>query len=285
MIWDEIEATAKMLGTNRKMVLREEIQKAVLTALALQGCFNTIVFQGGTALRLFHGNPRFSEDIDLVLNHTKESSEMKGDVLRTVLASSLPGVERSVKDTFPFITEVEFRTQKNNPDLLRYILMTRSDNPEHSLRIHIELAAIPSYRNTPRILNFPPVNPAIRVEDTVEILADKVCALALRPYLKGRDLWDIHYLADQRSITVDWDLVRKKVVDYGGEVSGAEEVLEHGLEKAQKKIRMIGGSTMETEMGRFLPPQVLELYRPSFDSILGDVLGIITDTNADPSSQ
>ena len=265
-----------MLGTNRKMVLREEIQKAALTALALQGCFNTIVFQGGTALRLFHGNPRFSEDIDLVLNHTKDSSEMKDDVLSTVLASSLSGVERSVKDTFPFITEVEIQTQKNDPDLLRYILMTRSGNPEHSLRVHIELAAIPSYRNTPRILNFPPVNPAIRVEDTVEILADKVCALALRPYLKGRDLWDIHYLADQRSIAVDWDLVRKKVVDYRGDVSETEGVLGHGLEKAQEKIRMIGDSTMETEMERFLPPQVLELYRSSFDSILEDVLGIIS---------
>ncbi len=57
-----------MLGIHSRMVFREEMQKVVLTAMALQGCFNNLVFQGGTALRLFHGNPRFSEDIDLVFD-------------------------------------------------------------------------------------------------------------------------------------------------------------------------------------------------------------------------
>jgi len=290
------------------MVFREEMQKVVLTALALQGSYKEIVFQGGTALRLFHGNPRFSEDIDLVLKHPIKGREGKDpaqtdeptEVLTDVLTRTLPGIKQSVRDTFPFITEMEIRSQKNDRDLQRHILMARSDNPEHRLRVHIELAAVPSYRNQPRILNFPPINPAIRVEDVDEILADKVCALALRPYLKGRDLWDIHFLIHDRAVTVDWDLILKKVGDYRtvvtegeevsdrgyvvdrGEVSECWEILTQGLDEAKERIRKEGSSTLENEMERFLPFNVLESYRSSFDSILETVIGVIPEHDADP---
>lgn len=318
MLWNEIEDTSGMLGVHRKMVFREEMQKVVLTSLALQGCFNDIVFQGGTALRFFHGNPRFSEDIDLVLDQpgtrrgmddnklTDVPAHVPADVLTDVLIRALPGIKQSVRDTFPFINEVGIRTQKNDRDLQRHILMTRSDNPEHTLRVHIELAAIPSYRNQPRILNFPPVNPAVRVEDIDEILADKMCALALRPYLKGRDLWDIHYLIHDRAVTVDWDLVLKKVGDYKaevsehgevsdrgkvltrggvseqGETSNHWEILTQGLDGAGEKIRTEGSSTLRNEMERFLPSNVLESYRSSFDSILETVIKVIREHDAVP---
>ncbi len=276
MLWNEIEAKARMLNTSNTMVFREEIQKTILTAMSLKGCFNTLVFQGGTALRLLYGNPRFSEDIGLVHNYLEVSEEQSTDVPRSVLASSLQSVKRTVQDTFPFINQAEIKIQKDDPDLQRCALITRLNDVEKSLRIHIELAAIPSYHNEPRILNFPPINPAIRVENTDEILADKICALALRPYLKGRDLWDIYYLLHDLSIAIDWGLVRKKIRDYRSELSGHEEILEQGLERAHERIKKDGFSTLKYEMERFLPQQVLELYRPSFDSILEAVIGVIT---------
>ena len=76
MLWDEIIEKTDRLGVPRKRVFQEEMQKAVLTALAIKGCFNNLVFQGGSALRLFYGNPRFSEDIDLVLKEGGESFEL-----------------------------------------------------------------------------------------------------------------------------------------------------------------------------------------------------------------
>lgn len=266
------------------MVFREEMQKSILTALALKGCFNRIVFKGGTALHLFHGNPRFSEDIDLVLNDTNGLRDANGDGQGYELTSFLPGVEKTVRDTFPFIDVVEIRTQKNDLDLQRYVLVSRSDDPDHTLRIHIELAAILSYRNRPRILDFPPVHPAVRVEDIDEILADKICALALRPYLKGRDLWDIYYLTHDRSVTVDWSLVQKKVKDYSGQVSERENILGDGIERARAKIRNDGSSILRSEMERFLPKYILESYRSSFDTILESVINITTGNDADPGS-
>ena len=55
-----------------------------------------------------------------------------------------------------------------------------------------------------------PLNPAIRVEEPFEILADKITALGLRTYLKGRDIWDIYFLTVEKQISVPWNLVFKK---------------------------------------------------------------------------
>lgn len=289
---------ARTLGIHSTMVFREEMQKVVLTALALKGCFTDIVFQGGTALRIFHGNPRFSEDIDLVLDQSsmkhrkgvESQTEVPTDRFPNILIHALPGIKQSVRDNFPFITEVEIRTQKKDRYLQRHILLTRSDNPEQNLRVHIELAAIPSYRNQPRILNFPPVNAAVRVENEDEILADKVCAIALRPYLKGRDLWDIHFLVHDHHVTIDWDLVLRKVKDYLKEELKSvhddkyREALTQGLEKASDRIGEKGISTLRNEMERFLPPRVHESYRSSFNTILQTVNDIITNYSADPGA-
>lgn len=278
MLWKEIEDKANMLGIQKRMVFREEMQRSILTALALKGCFDRLVFQGGTALRLFHGNPRFSEDIDLVLDATKGLNGREKDDDRIYeLASILPGIEKTVAGSFPFIETVDIRTQKKGPRLQRYILTTRSGDPDHSVRIHIELAGVPSYRNRPRVLDFPPMYPAVRVEDMDEILADKICALVLRPYLKGRDLWDIYFLAHERSVTVNWDLVQRKVLDYSEPDQGQRIGLEDGLEQARERINRDGRSVLKSEMERFLPKQVLESYSASFPAILKSVLETIRD--------
>lgn len=263
MLWDEIANKAERMGANRKNVFQEEMQKAILTALSRKGCFNSIVFQGGTALRLFYGNPRFSEDIDLVLMEGVDSYD---------LSDSMGQVGRFCHDTFPFLGSVDVKTQKHELELQRYVLRTSSDDPEQNLRVHIELTPVYSYHNHPRILEFPPIEPAIRVEDIVEILADKLCALALRPYLKGRDLWDIYFLTKERSVEPQWDLVWKKIEDYHKKPSDLME----GLEKARDKVQVNGLSILESELRRFLPKQVLDHYHILYDHILDSVQELIS---------
>lgn len=268
MLWDEIVEKTQTMRAQRKNVFQEEMQKTVLTALALKSCFNSIVFQGGTALRLFYGNPRFSDDIDFVLKEGVESYD---------LSSFLPQIERFAHDTFPFLDSVEVLTQKNESDLQRFILRTRSDSPDQSLRVHIELATVQSYRNSPKILNFQPLQPAVRVEETLEILADKLCAIAFRPYLKGRDLWDIYYLSKERSTKIEWELVHRKVLD------NKEIISELGqrFDRAKEKIMDEGGTILSNELTRFLPKHVLEHYRSSFDLILESVVELISQYNAE----
>jgi hypothetical protein len=262
VLWEEVIERSEAIGATRKQVLAEEVQKSILTSMSLRGCFDSIVFHGGTALRLFHGNPRFSEDIDLVMVEGVDAFSLGDHMTHT---------GRYVEDAFPFLASVATRAQRDDPRLQRHILRTVSEDHGQILRVHIELAPVPSHRNGPRILDHPPVRPVVRVEDPVEILADKVCALAFRPYLKGRDLWDVHYLTEERSVEVDGELVRRKALDYGETVQGLVE----GLERSRERVREDGPSTLEGEMARFLPLRVLEAYEPSFGKVLERVGEVI----------
>ena len=253
---------SEALGATRKQVLAEEVQKTVLTSMSLGGCFDSIVFHGGTALRLFHGKPRFSEDIDLVMVKGVDSFDLN---------EHMAHVGRYVEDAFPFLDSVVTRSQRDDPRLQRQILRTVSDDHGQIVRVHIELAPVPSHRNGPRILDHPPVRPAVRVEDQVEILADKVCALAFRPYLKGRDLWDVHFLTEERSVDLDVGLVMMKTTDYEETVPGLVE----GLTRSTVRVRGEGMSIMEDEMSRFLPAGVLEAYGPTFGNVVARVVEVI----------
>jgi predicted nucleotidyltransferase component of viral defense system len=263
MDWDEIEEKARMLNARVKRVFQEEMQKAILTSLSRKGCFDYIVFHGGTALRLFHGNPRFSEDIDLVLLEGNDYFD---------LSKYMINVERTCLGTFPFLQNVKVKVQKNEQELQRYILKAISEDTKQNIRIHIEIADVPSYRNSPKILNFPPFQPAVRVEDEEEILADKVRALGYRPFLKGRDLWDIYFLNSERSVELDVDLVVRKISDYNENVNE----IDIRYEKIKKKIQTDGLSILSNEMDRFLPKHVLDSYRPIYKEILKSVIQLIS---------
>lgn len=59
----------KNAGTisERKNAMKEVIQEVVLCGLSRAGFFQKASFYGGTALRIFYGLDRFSEDLDFSL--------------------------------------------------------------------------------------------------------------------------------------------------------------------------------------------------------------------------
>lgn len=56
-----------------KQMLREIIQNIVLAGLSKSHFFDIASFYGGTALRIFYGLDRYSEDLDFTLNNKDES--------------------------------------------------------------------------------------------------------------------------------------------------------------------------------------------------------------------
>lgn len=57
----------------KKDAMKEVLQEIVLCGLSRSGFFQKTAFYGGTALRIFHGLDRFSEDLDFSLKTTDES--------------------------------------------------------------------------------------------------------------------------------------------------------------------------------------------------------------------
>jgi predicted nucleotidyltransferase component of viral defense system len=58
------EFLSRKLGIAVEQVVREELEIAVLKTLLESRIGNSLVFKGGTALRLAYGSPRFSDDLD-----------------------------------------------------------------------------------------------------------------------------------------------------------------------------------------------------------------------------
>ena len=52
---------------DEKNAIKQIIQEIVLCGLSRGGFFNEAAFYGGTALRIFYGLDRFSEDLDFAL--------------------------------------------------------------------------------------------------------------------------------------------------------------------------------------------------------------------------
>ena len=261
MLWEEIVNNSKMKNLKAHQAFQEEMQKAILKYLSRNRAFNDIVFQGGTSLRFFYGNPRFSEDLDFVLKQRKNKVD---------LIQKFSKIQTYITNLFPFVEEIKISIQKNDQHMQRLIFKTISDTPDKKLRIHIELAYVPSYHNQPRILNYPPLNPAVRVEELSEILADKITALGLRSYLKGRDIWDIHFLTVEKQISVPWDLVFQKSKDYNANPSE----LKKNLLIISKRLSEEGALILSNEMKRFLPKILLDQYEEIFEEIADHVAKI-----------
>ena len=68
--------------------MKEIMQEIVLCGLSRAGFFQKAAFYGGTALRIFYGLDRFSEDLDFSLETADASFE---------LASYFPVLEKEVK--------------------------------------------------------------------------------------------------------------------------------------------------------------------------------------------
>lgn len=62
----------------KKNALKEVIQEIALCGLSRGGFFHKAAFYGGTALRIFYGLDRFSEDLDFSLMKPDDKFDLKG---------------------------------------------------------------------------------------------------------------------------------------------------------------------------------------------------------------
>ena len=62
---------------DKKNAMKEVMQELVLCGLSRAGFFKNAAFYGGTALRIFYGLDRFSEDLDFSLTIVDKDFDLK----------------------------------------------------------------------------------------------------------------------------------------------------------------------------------------------------------------
>jgi len=77
MIQDWIAEYQPKTADDYKQALREIMQQLALAGLSRGGFFSKAAFYGGTALRIFYGLDRFSEDLDFSLSQKDENFDLE----------------------------------------------------------------------------------------------------------------------------------------------------------------------------------------------------------------
>jgi predicted nucleotidyltransferase component of viral defense system len=179
--------------------LRQALHVAVLEALLASRRWEPgdLIFQGGTSLHLAHGSPRFSEDLDFLVKSTLDLRAI-GASIQARLGGS-PWIPKDAKLT------VSQSKEGRNPHA--FDVSIGSASIIGSVRVKVELWQAPASALKPLSVQVRPVRlltgPAAGAQAFVpaaalrEIYVDKIFALAARPYLKPRDVFDLHWLTTQ----------------------------------------------------------------------------------------
>lgn len=245
MLNDELIARAQEEGLPLKILKKEALQIYILSELFALPESTLLTFQGGTCLRLIYDGPRYSEDLDFVTS----ADENKINQIANDLSRALSRLEPLFGGKF--LT----KKQKESPSFYRFRIHNEKENYHESFFVSVEFACYPAYT-----LNVAPLRPQkelpglpltlVRAEKLEEILADKLGAIAGRPFCKGRDYFDL-WLLKQKGIKLDAELLRKKLKDY----STPPANLSRGL-------KLASAENIKNEMERFLPLK----YRRQFES-------------------
>lgn len=106
---------------DKKNAMKEAMQEIVLCGLSRGGFFKEAAFYGGTALRIFHGLDRFSEDLDFSLISSNENFDLK---------EYFPVLEKEVKAYGLNVTISEKKKTKDSQILSAFL---KGNTKEHML--------------------------------------------------------------------------------------------------------------------------------------------------------
>jgi len=198
---------------DKKNAIKEVLQEVVLAGLSKTDFFTKAAFYGGTALRIFYGMDRFSEDLDftlLVADDTFDMSKYFKPISDVVNSLGLNFEVLKKDKTVNSNIESAF-IKGNTKETLITIYPSSSDS---RLIIHNEKIIIkfevdvnpPLYANTEikfRLLPFPY---QVRVYDASSLFAGKIHALIAKSWkssIKGRDLYDyVYYLSLETKVNL-----------------------------------------------------------------------------------
>ena len=205
-----------------KAALREILQSIVLVGLSRGGFFNKASFYGGTALRIFYGLNRYSEDLDFTLNEKVENFDFEyyfksiNDVassygLELEFSTKVKKVETPIESAFAKLNTYQTLIKLKVDENLLTIL-----HKDEVMKVKFEVDCNPSlgFDNEIRWLDLPEFA-SVSVLDQPSLFAGKIHAILCRSYknnVKGRDYYDFLFYMRQK-IKPNMNYLRNKLIE------------------------------------------------------------------------
>lgn len=196
----------------KRNLVREYLQARILGALQKAGAMNSVAFQGGTALRFLYSLPRYSEDLDFSLEGGAAGYDFRGWLASVRSELSVEGYTIDVRlkeDRTVHSSWVRFEGVLHDLGLSSHRGETLSVRVE--VDTHPPAGAVLETRLVRRHMTL-----RLRHHDRASLLAGKLYAVLQRPYVKGRDIYDLGwYLADPEWPPPNLDLLNNALAQTG----------------------------------------------------------------------
>ena len=260
--------------SDRKNGIKEVVQEVILCALSRAGFFHSAAFYGGTALRIFHGLDRFSEDLDFSLDASDPDFRLE---------KYLPALEKGLL-SYGFRFQAEIKTKTAGSDIQsafvkgntrEHILLCYADNLLASsiggnelIKVKFEVDTTPpayaGYEQKYRLL---PIPYEIRLYDMPSLFAGKIHAVLCRAWknrVKGRDLYDyIFYLARQTPVNLKH--LNARLVDSGFDGARLDMSLPEIKQILFQRFASIDYNQAKADVLPFIrKPAALDIWSPPF---------------------
>jgi predicted nucleotidyltransferase component of viral defense system len=191
LIIKRLQSFSVKTNQEREMSLKEITQELILLSLSRSGFFDRAAFQGGTCLRIVHGLPRFSEDLDFIASKPSKEFTLQRELTAITDDLSAYGYEIQIRETSNTDSAVKAAFLRDTS--VTKILNIKNTGGEFS-KITIKLEADsnpPTGSNFESHLLLWPYPFSILTQDEPSLLAGKIHAVLCRPYTKGRDVFDL----------------------------------------------------------------------------------------------
>jgi len=193
----------------KKNIMREYLQYKILEIIFDSNFGEKLSFMGGTALRIVHGNDRFSEDLDFDnFNLTEKDFEKVTILVKKKL--ELEGYTVEIRNVF----KKAYRCYLRIPKILYENKISSHKEEKISIILDTEPQGF-TYSPEKTIINKFEVFSRINITPIDILLAQKIFAIFNRKRTMGRDLYDVVFLSGKTKPNFDYLKLKVKIDNRG----------------------------------------------------------------------
>ena len=230
---------------------KEVLQELALYALSTTDFFAHASFQGGTALRILYQLPRFSEDLDFILNKSNKNFSWEKYIHQVNNAFELFDIHPEIIDRSKADQSIKKLFLKDN-SIGKIIKLTFPAHSQKKFLIKFEIDTNPPSGSTSEIkfLEFP-LDYSITSQDLSSNFSGKCHALLCRAYMKGRDWFDFSWYVANK-ISPNFKFLESAILQQGPWQNQKIQVTKKWLtDELANKIKSIDWTSAKAEVERF----------------------------------
>ncbi len=210
---------------DKRQLEKDYLLNLMLKVISINRLSNYIVFKGGTALYMFYGLDRFSEDLDFTYFGGKALHKEIDSYMDDIIGDF--GLSYKVrKDKGNVIIKENDEITGIRSELFIEGPLFSTEKKGHKIKIDISLRNDLVLKPLPQTIvsKYSDVGSiTLYLLQINEMLAEKLCAIVERS--KARDLYDAYFILKNRAAKFDKELFEKKAAKRGEKIS-IEEVTE-----------------------------------------------------------